>query len=302
MRRDEDADFLLRYPFLNEDPVYRPATKELFTTAQNSLAKRLHSIILQQNESPLGVHLSSDQGRYFEECVKNLFEYQSRSVDPKGTHDKFNVLCHGDLWMQNVVFSYGSCLESQSDVVDVRFDDLHHARYASCATDIHNLLYYTVDADIRRDHTVNLLAVYHDHFSKTVKTLSPGLAVFSQSELLMEFHRLLPFGFLEGLTLFSTAYETQLRKKEAEDRKHDAIDPQDSTWSGSTMKRKGPKYSDYRDTVLSLMADVSRLKFQGVIPGAPIGLNLNIEQPSIKNCSEELKSKKETEKVLVTSL
>ena len=50
MRGDEEADFLLRYPFLNEDPVYRPATKELFTTAQNSLAKRLHNIILQQNE------------------------------------------------------------------------------------------------------------------------------------------------------------------------------------------------------------------------------------------------------------
>ena len=50
MRREEAADFLLRYPFLNEDPVYRPATKELFTTAQNSLAKRLHNIILQQNE------------------------------------------------------------------------------------------------------------------------------------------------------------------------------------------------------------------------------------------------------------
>ena len=65
-----------------------------------------------------------------------------------------------------ISYSYGSCLESQSDVVDVRFDDLHHARYASCATDIHNLLYYTVDADIRRDHTVNLLAVYHDHFAK----------------------------------------------------------------------------------------------------------------------------------------
>ena len=57
MRRDEDADFLLRYPFLNEDPVYRPATKELFTTAQNSLAKRLHSIILQQNEVSLGLEL-----------------------------------------------------------------------------------------------------------------------------------------------------------------------------------------------------------------------------------------------------
>ena len=127
-------------------------------------------------QSPMGVHLTGEQGRYFEEAVSNLFDYQSGFVDPDGHtnpeglrsngHQKFNVLCHGDLWMQNVVFSYGSCLESQSDVVDVRFDDLHHARYASCATDIHNLLYYTVDADIRRDHTVNLLAVYHDHFSK----------------------------------------------------------------------------------------------------------------------------------------
>ena len=84
--------------------------------------------------------------------------------------------------MQNVVFSYGSCMESQSDVVDVRFDDLHHARYASCATDIHNLLYYTVDADIRRDHTVNLLAVYHDHFAKVLQSL-PKVCVSHSMEI-----------------------------------------------------------------------------------------------------------------------
>ena len=117
-------------------------------------------------QSQIGVSIPTDQGQYFQKAVGNLFDYQSSFVDPRNTQDKFNVLCHGDLWMQNVVFSYGSCMESQSDVVDVRFDDLHHARYASCATDIHNLLYYTVDADIRRDHTVNLLAVYHDHFAK----------------------------------------------------------------------------------------------------------------------------------------
>merc|ERR1712008_503216 len=145
MREDEDLDFLAKYPFLNEDPVYRPATKKLFTRAQNSQAKRMHNIFLQQNESPTGVHLKAEQSRYFEDAVGNLFDYQSGFVDPNKTGDKngnkkFNVLCHGDLWMQNVVFSYGSCLESQSDVVDVRFDDLHHARYASCATDIHNLL------------------------------------------------------------------------------------------------------------------------------------------------------------------
>ena len=76
---------------------------------------------------------------------------------------------------------------------------------------------------------------------QTVKALSPGLAVFSQSELLMEFHRLLPFGFLEGLTLFSTAYETQMRKKESEDKKMESLSPQESTWSGSSVKVSGPR-------------------------------------------------------------
>ena len=50
MREDEEVDFLDKYPFLNEDPVYRPSTKKLFTRAQNSLAKRMHNIFLQQNE------------------------------------------------------------------------------------------------------------------------------------------------------------------------------------------------------------------------------------------------------------
>ena len=133
-------------------------------------------------QSQIGVSIPSDQGQYFQKAVGNLFDYQSSFVDPRNTQDKFNVLCHGDLWMQNVVFSYGSCMESQSDVVDVRFDDLHHARYASCATDIHNLLYYTVDADIRRDHTVNLLAVYHDHFAKVLQSL-PKVCVSHSMEI-----------------------------------------------------------------------------------------------------------------------
>ena len=50
MRKEEDADFLIRYPFLNEDPVYRPASRDLFIQAQNSLAKRMRNIFLQQNE------------------------------------------------------------------------------------------------------------------------------------------------------------------------------------------------------------------------------------------------------------
>ena len=79
-------------------------------------------------------------------------------------------------------------------------------------------------------------------FFQTVKTLCPGLEVFTQSELLLEFHRLLKFGFLEGITLFSTAYETQLRKKKAEEQINEVDNPQESTWSGSSVKISGPRY------------------------------------------------------------
>ena len=92
----------------------------------------------------------------------------------------------------------------------------------------------------------NLL--FFDISFQTVKALSPGLVVFSQSELLMEFHRLLPFGFLEGLTLFSTAYETQMRKKETEDKKMESLSPQDSTWSGSSAKVSGPRLVQFNGT------------------------------------------------------
>jgi hypothetical protein len=50
--------------------------------------------------------------------------------------------------------------------VDVKFEDLHRVRYASCVTDLLYFLFTTVDFDVRRDHIMDFLAVYHDHFSK----------------------------------------------------------------------------------------------------------------------------------------
>ncbi len=55
-------------------------------------------------------------------------------------------------------------------------------------TDLLYLLFTTVDYDVRRDHMMDLLAVYHDHFSKTVQKLAgPGVKVFSREALFAEF-------------------------------------------------------------------------------------------------------------------
>lgn len=203
-------------------------------------------------------------------------------------NEKFGVICHGDLWRQNVLFSYDSCLENQSDSIGVRFDDLHLCRYSSCVTDILYFLFTTVDCDVRRDHAFNFIAAYYDHFNKTVRLLAPKLfPIFSREELLSEFRRLLMFGFLEGLGLFSSVFETQMRRagltvadlenmeREEEERAKAAakIDPRDRTWSGMVvndhnssnlgcMNDSRPRYSDYRDSVVAIVTDVVRFRAQ----------------------------------------
>ena len=81
------------------------------------------------------------------------------------TH-RIKAVCTAHTFSFFYFFSYDSCLENQSDSIGVRFDDLHLCRYSSCVTDILYFLFTTVDCDVRRDHAVNFIAAYYDHFNK----------------------------------------------------------------------------------------------------------------------------------------
>lgn len=242
-----------QYPFLNEDPVYRNDTKEIFTKTQTSIATRLYSIFQHSSQDLKGF------SNFFMDAVRNLHSIQCDMVNPCQEDSQFHVLCHGDLWRQNVLFYYGTSLECQTDCVDVRFEDLHRARYASLVTDILYFLFTTVDFEIRRDHTMDFLAVYYDHFVKSVAKLSPSLSVFTREELFIEFKSKMMYGFLEGICLFSTVYESQIRKLEDEEREHPNLD------EGSISGLR-PRYSDYKDAVVSMVGDVIRVRFQGEAP------------------------------------
>ena len=59
---------------------------------------------------------------------------------------------------------------------------------------------------------------------KTVAKLNPKTPVFSLEALFAEFKSKLMFGFLEGICLFSTVYESQMRKLEDEERENPDMD------------------------------------------------------------------------------
>jgi len=119
LRRERGRDLRLDYPFLQEDPVYREDTRETFAKVQTSVATRLFNIL---QHAPSDVKNFSS---FFLDSVRKMHQLQSEALAPS---DDFDVLCHGDLWRQNVLFFYGSSLECQTDCVDVRFEDLHKVR------------------------------------------------------------------------------------------------------------------------------------------------------------------------------
>ena len=81
--------------------------------------------------------------------------------------------------------------------------------------------YNKINKSLEKKHQKEVLQYSSDNIilslffiqSKTVRMLAPALLpIFTRDELLSEFRRLLMFGFLEGLCLFSSVFETQMRR------------------------------------------------------------------------------------------
>ena len=139
MKEGSNETMLNKYNYLVEDSLYREGTsdftKRTITPVMASLAELL------RNTPGYEVHYD-----WFIDLAKNFHQIQMEMVKPK---NEFAVICHGDLWLSNVLFKYASHTDTGEFVpVEVKFIDFQSARFASLATDLVLFLFTSVQVSL----------------------------------------------------------------------------------------------------------------------------------------------------------
>lgn len=106
-----------------------------------------------------------------------------------------NVLSHGDIWVNNIMFKYSS---SNDKLEDCRFVDFQFSRYAPPAVDLATLIFTSTTFKFRQQHLENILNIYCDSFENELKLSKINPAILSRDEIIKSFNGFRLAGLIEG--------------------------------------------------------------------------------------------------------
>ncbi|XP_063223191.1 uncharacterized protein LOC134531420 [Bacillus rossius redtenbacheri] len=117
-----------------------------------------------------------------------------QQLSPEG--NRLNVLIHGDLWTNNMLFKYN---DVTGGVEDIRLVDFQLAMYSSCAIDLQYFIHTSPRDEVRVAHTEDILREYHRELSSTLQLLGQAGKAVTFRELMDEYERKGVYGFLISL-------------------------------------------------------------------------------------------------------
>lgn len=100
------------------------------------------------------------------ECVERLKGrlYRTMYKCVRDTSADWTVICHGDLWINNLMFRY-----NRGECDGVKFIDLQTLRYTSPVIDILHFLYTSTERSVRDAHMDNMIDDYVESLYDTLQ-------------------------------------------------------------------------------------------------------------------------------------
>lgn len=99
-----------------------------------------------------------------EKLSGKLYNIMAECISNKN-NDMWKVICHGDLWINNLMFEKNS----KNYVTDVKIVDLQTIRYASLVIDIIQFLYSSTNREIRSQFFNQLISDYRKGLIESLK-------------------------------------------------------------------------------------------------------------------------------------
>lgn len=153
-----------------EEIVYCSEAAVFYSTClDSSVSEALSSLRASNGDGKLNESIKK-----IEQLNGKMYDIMSKMINQ--TNDDWKIMCHGDLWINNLLFKYSESNPLQ--VKDVIFIDLQTTRYASVAIDILHFIYTSTEGDLRANHLDALLTCYLDALLDEVR-----LHVFDQETL-----------------------------------------------------------------------------------------------------------------------
>ncbi|KAJ9594620.1 hypothetical protein L9F63_027396, partial [Diploptera punctata] len=142
----------------------------------------------------------------YEKCVDSLTALESETFgrwinSVLRQEDGYNVLIHGDLWLNNIMFRYSD----ENDVQEVRFVDFQLSYVTSPAIDLLYFLHSSASPEVLANDREILIDEYYNTLCDTFYKLGHGELQPTRDILNAELEKKQVFGVLACLTLRSFA-------------------------------------------------------------------------------------------------
>lgn len=115
---------------------------------------------------------------------------------------RFNVLCHGDLWCNNVMFKYN---EETEKVEEAIFVDFQMCLYNSPMLDLQYFIYSSLQQEIRMTRVDHIIAYYHKQLVSNLKLLGYSKKLPTLLDLHKDFLELGLYGVMTSFGTLSIA-------------------------------------------------------------------------------------------------